>query len=127
MSSGTVALLRVWCCSNIIQVCQRTRAASGFAQWKALGVQTDGDLVVDGSFASFSRLQVQSGLHSNSFFRYLQIKDYVRKYIPTLEKTEPAKFDKIFKMGGREKRLLCVICSSASVQGVKTLGTGAGQ
>lgn len=99
---------------------------SAFTKWKDLGIRMIGDLFVKGSFASFNHLQVQYGLHRHNFFRYLQIRDYVKKYIPNLEKIEPNILDGFFRLGGRERRLLSLfynsllLRTSPSVQGVKT-------
>lgn len=56
-----------------------------FSTWKQKGVCNIKDLYIDGNFATFARLQATYNITASSFFRYLQIRDYVRKYIPNFE------------------------------------------
>ena len=56
------------------QVDQKAESCfSGLRPEFSFSMRTVGDLVADGSFASFSHLQVQCGLHRSNFFRYLYL------------------------------------------------------
>ena len=50
----------------------------GFSQWKNYGINRMGDLYRENSFLSFQELQQIYGLHPKDYFRYLQIRDYVK-------------------------------------------------
>lgn len=52
----------------------------GFVQWKNYGIKKAGHLYRKGFFLSFQELQQNYGLHSNNFFRYLQLRDYVKSH-----------------------------------------------
>lgn len=61
---------------------------STFYEWSRLGIKSIRDLYIDHKFATFAQLQTKFKLHSNNFFRYLQVRDYVRKHMLDFE-TEP--------------------------------------
>lgn len=73
---------------------------SAFTKWRDVGIRKIGDLFIDGSFVSFSQLQAKYGLHKNNFFRYLQLRDYVRKHLSCLDEASSAKFDELLGLGG---------------------------
>ena len=51
---------------------------NAFLVWTDLGIGTFRDLVIDKTFASFEQLSVKFNLPRNHFFRFLQIRSYVR-------------------------------------------------
>ncbi len=53
-----------------------------FAAWRNKGLKSIEDLYVDEMFASFSQLQSIFNLPGSDFFRYLQIRHYVKEVIP---------------------------------------------
>lgn len=59
-----------------------------FSDWDRKGIHCIRDLYIQGTFASFIQLQKKFKLPGNNFFRYLQIRDYVRKHLMNFE-TEP--------------------------------------
>ena len=51
----------------------------GFQIWHDKGIRSMWDLYIDNTFASFEQLSQKFGLTGIHFFRYLQIRDFVRK------------------------------------------------
>ena len=62
-----------------------------YSTGKWLGICIVGNLYIEGTFASFQQLQERFNLPGNQFFRYLQIRDYVRTHFPNFEKASPDK------------------------------------
>lgn len=56
-----------------------------FNLWMNRGIHTIGELYINGIFASFAQLQSKYNIPGSSFFRYLQIRNYVRKYLQNFE------------------------------------------
>lgn len=56
-----------------------------FAVWRDRGLATLGDLYMDKQFASFNQLQTKFNIPNSHFFRYLQIRHYVKDRIPNFE------------------------------------------
>ncbi len=69
-----------------------------FATWKQLGICIVGNLYIEGAFASFQQLQEKYRLPKNQFFRYLQIRDYIRTHLPNFEKANPDKIESLFNL-----------------------------
>lgn len=80
-----------------------------FMQWKEMGLCTIGDLFIDGVLASFSQLQQKFNLSQNNFFRYLQIRNYIRAHISSLENTSPSIIDKCVDQSKGSKKALAII------------------
>ena len=57
-----------------------------------------GNLYIEGIFASFQQLQEKYNLPKNQFFRYLQIRDYVKTHLPNFEKSNPDKLESVFNL-----------------------------
>lgn len=55
---------------------------AAFSAWKTKGLITIKDLYIENQFATFSQLRERYNLPSSHFFRYLQIRNYVRQNIP---------------------------------------------
>jgi hypothetical protein len=53
-----------------------------FSQWREKGLTTIGNLYIDGQLASFQQLQGKFNMPTTHFFRYLQIRNFVRTHIP---------------------------------------------
>lgn len=51
---------------------------TAFLTWARKGINSVGDLFVDGTFASFDYLVNKLSLPKTHFFRYLQVRDFVR-------------------------------------------------
>lgn len=64
-----------------------------FSLWKRKGIGCIGSLYMNEQFLSFKELQSKYELPNSHFFRYLQIRDYVRKYFPDFEQFK--KHDKL--------------------------------
>lgn len=56
-----------------------------FSKWKDKGILTIQDLYKGGTFSSFEQLKQNYNLTPSNFFRYLQIRDFVRKHIKDFE------------------------------------------
>lgn len=56
-----------------------------FSAWKHRGISKVSDLYIEGNFASFTQLQATYNISASSFFRYLQIRDFVKKNMPNFE------------------------------------------
>lgn len=59
---------------------------AAFLEWHKKGIRTFKDLFMDDCFASFSNLSKKFNLPSSNFFRYLQVRHYVRSQIPCFPK-----------------------------------------
>lgn len=57
------------------------------------GIRNIGDLYINGSFASFHHLQQKFGLPKNDFFRFLQVRSYVKTHLKQFENAEPDRLD----------------------------------
>lgn len=53
--------------------------------WRLSGIVTLEDLYIDKHFASFSQLKEKFSLPATHFFRYLQVRNYVRHAVPNFE------------------------------------------
>lgn len=69
---------------------------STFSYWRKLGLSYIHDLYTEGKFASFAQLQTKFKLHSNNFFRYLQVRDYFRKFMLDFETQPQSILDECF-------------------------------
>ena len=58
---------------------------SAFKDWSRKGIVTVEDLYINGHFASFDQLVSKFSLSKTQFFRYLQLRNYVRQNIPSFE------------------------------------------
>ncbi len=65
-----------------------------FSVWNEKGIHCGRDLYKDGVFASFTQLQRKYKLESNSFFRYLQVRGYIRKHFKGYETETQSILDK---------------------------------
>ena len=65
-----------------------------FTQWRGLGIRTIGDLYIGETFASFAQLQEKYRLPRSNFFRFLQVRNYIRNLFPTFERASPSPLDK---------------------------------
>ena len=54
---------------------------AAFFDWKQKGIVNINDLYIEGSFATFRQLQTAHNISTSSFFRYLQIRDFIRKNV----------------------------------------------
>ncbi|KAF7665834.1 hypothetical protein LDENG_00131610 [Lucifuga dentata] len=57
-----------------------------FSSWYQQGICNIQDMYLVGNFATFAQLQEVYGIQASNFFRYLKIRDFIRKYIPNFEK-----------------------------------------
>lgn len=55
---------------------------NAFSTWANLGIRRFQDLYIDNTFATFEQLSVKFGLPRSHFFRFLQIRSYVRSLDP---------------------------------------------
>ncbi len=62
-----------------------TPSFKSFSLWKQKGISCVGSLYMNGHFLYFKELQSEFELPNSYFFRYLQTRDYVRKYFPNFE------------------------------------------
>lgn len=58
---------------------------STFTTWSAKGIKCVKDLYLDNKFASFEQLRSKYNLPHSNFFRYMQIRHFVREGIPNFE------------------------------------------
>lgn len=56
-----------------------------FVTWKEKGISSLEDLYIDGQFASFAQLQDKYNIPNSHFFRYLQIRHYVKQIFEHFE------------------------------------------
>ncbi len=65
-----------------------------FNTWRESGLRNIGDLYINGSFASFHQLQQKCGSQKNDFFfRFLQVRNYVKTHLYQFENAEPDRLD----------------------------------
>lgn len=80
---------------------------NSFALWKSKGVSTIADLYIENFFATFAQLKQKYSLPTSHFFRYLQIRDYVRKHVPNFESIPaPIELYSFMKMAPDSKKLI---------------------
>ncbi len=60
-----------------------------FTSWHAKGIREINDLYHEGAFCSFQKMCKQFDTPKNIFFRYLQIRDFVRKMFPQFPDLPP--------------------------------------
>lgn len=60
-----------------------------FLSWRENGIVSIGDLYINNVFASFAQLRQKFGLPPSHFFRYLQVRSYVKSNIPNFETYKP--------------------------------------
>lgn len=77
-----------------------------FRLWRQAGLRTISDLYQEGVFASFNQIQEMYKLPGRDFFRYLQIRDYVRKYVQSLENLSGSCLDKCLQLPPRKEKLI---------------------
>lgn len=56
-----------------------------FSVWYQKGICNMRNLYIDGNRASFSQLSAKYNIPASNFFRYLQIRDYLRKHLPNFQ------------------------------------------
>lgn len=81
----------------------------GFTQWKNYGIKNIGHLYGKGTFLSFQELQQNYGLHSNNFFRYLQIRDYVKSNTQVYRSRESEILDECLNKHPNTEKLIAYI------------------
>lgn len=62
-----------------------------FNVWKEVGLCDIGCLYIEGTFASFQQLQQKYNLPQHQFFRYLQVRNYVKTHLPNFERRRQAR------------------------------------
>nr|XP_057947055.1 uncharacterized protein LOC131140546 [Doryrhamphus excisus]XP_057947056.1 uncharacterized protein LOC131140546 [Doryrhamphus excisus]XP_057947057.1 uncharacterized protein LOC131140546 [Doryrhamphus excisus] len=77
-----------------------------FAKWSQKGIKCVGHLYIQGIFASFSQLQHKFGLENNSFFQYLQIRDYIRKHMEDFRNESKTLINECLKLTIDEPKLI---------------------
>lgn len=60
-----------------------------FLNWQKLGIRCFNDLYSDGLFSSFDLLCVKFNLPKSNFFRYLQVRDFLRKTLSSFPSLPP--------------------------------------
>ena len=76
--------------STYAPICQNPYFKPGtmdaaYVQWSNKGLTAIIELYVNDHFATFAQLQDKFGLPSSHFFRYLQVRNFVRQSIPHFE------------------------------------------
>lgn len=77
-----------------------------------LGIRSVGDLFMNDIFASFRQLQDQYSLHTSTFFKYLQVRYYVKNHIPSVVEAKPARLDDLLGLGGAVSHLISLLYNS---------------
>lgn len=86
-------LKRILCLSDLsiyAPICQNPAFKPGildsvFKQWSEMGIVLIKDLYINKHFASYAQLQAKFNLPPGHFFRYLQIRHFVRQHITHLD------------------------------------------
>ena len=68
-----------------------------FLEWRDQGIHNVGDLYLGGVFSSFQQLKRKYALQQQGFFRYLQVRSYVRLHLPGFQRAGPDKLDDCLK------------------------------
>lgn len=66
-----------------------------FIHWKRLGIKKVGDLYEMGNLLSLQKLQSKCSLKGHQYFRYLQIRDYLKTYTHEYQTLLPGILDKV--------------------------------
>jgi len=79
-----------------------------YASWRDHGLISFADLYIDGVFASFDQLTSQFNILKSHFFRYLQIRDFVRKKMVNFPNAPPpSDLDTILSVDPCTKGSMC--------------------
>ncbi len=85
-------------------------ADKAFAAWLNRGIISIKHLYFDGTFASFEHLTQVFNLPWSHFFRYLQIRDFVRKHFPGFPMSPPSTLvDSIFNTNPYQRGVISTI------------------
>lgn len=77
-----------------------------FTSWQANGIREINDLYYEGAFCSFQQMCEQFNIPKNNFFRYLQIRVFIRKMFPQFPAPPPCSpFDHLLEDPPRLKVL----------------------
>jgi hypothetical protein len=91
---------------------------SAFTLWKRKGIASFRDLFVDGTFVDFKSLSDKHGLTQSNFFRYLQLRSFVKDHcstFPFLPADLPTVLDRPESLKGRLSKLYtCILQSNPS-------------
>lgn len=68
-----------------------------FSQWKQTGIISVGNLYLNYTFTSFQQLHNEFNIPTNNFFRYLELRNFVKQYLCYFAVSEPDKLDLCFK------------------------------
>lgn len=81
-----------------------------FLQWNHKGLQLIKDLFIDNIFPTFQQLQQKFNLNSNDFFKYLQIRSFIKSIFPSFPGRPPeSPLDKLFLFDPFKKGLITKI------------------
>lgn len=81
-----------------------------FKSWNAKGIRVINDLYYEGVFCSFQQMCEQFHIPKNHFFRYLQIRDFVRKMFPQFPAPPPCSpYDHILEDPLRWKGIVSIL------------------
>lgn len=86
-----------------------------FREWHRRGIKRFKDLYLDNSFASFEQLSEKFSLPSTHFFRYLQLRHFLRNQIPNFPETPDMEIvDALLKLHPSRKGLISIIYDKLS-------------
>ncbi|XP_072135984.1 MTOR-associated protein MEAK7 isoform X2 [Mobula birostris] len=94
---------------------------SAFRQWGLNGLMRIKDLYTDNIFDSFDNLRGKYGLPHNHFFKYLQIRHFVKEKFPSFPVLPPAMLWEKFTLSFNNKGLISELYSQLMSLGVQDL------
>lgn len=77
-----------------------------FNVWKGLGLCSIGSLYIKGTFASFQQLQQKYNLPKSHFFRYLQVRHFVKTHLPNFESAKPSTLENSIRIFANSRDII---------------------
>lgn len=83
-----------------------------YNQWESLGIRRIRDMYETGNLLSFQQLQLKFKLKNNQYFKYLQICDFVKKYIQGYQKVTPDLLEEAMNIEADSQKLISYLYNS---------------
>lgn len=83
-----------------------------YNQWESLGIRRIRDMYEMGNLLSFQQLQLKFKLKNNQYFKYLQICDFVKKYIQGYQKVTPDLLEEAMNIEADSQKLISYLYNS---------------
>ncbi|XP_055488550.1 palmitoyltransferase ZDHHC21 isoform X1 [Leucoraja erinacea] len=83
-----------------------------YKQWEKVGIKKVGDLYELGNLLSFQQLKSKFKLNNNQYFKYLQVCDFMNKYIPRFQSTILDPLEEVMNINAESTKLISYLYNS---------------